>query len=179
MINMKLNLGCGRDIKKGWINLDFNEGGGVDVVHDLNILPLPFEDEKFDYVLCQDILEHVDFIPLIDDIYRILKTNGNLRIRVPHFISKVNFEDPTHKHLFSVRTFDYFIKNDIFTYSRKVQYFSKIEKRIIFDKSSLLLKIFNIFLEKWINKSEKRQNLYESSILRIFPAVNIVITLIK
>lgn len=179
MIDMKLNLGCGGDIKKGWINLDFTEGEGVDIVHDLNILPLPFEDEKFDYVLCQDILEHIDFIPLIDDIYRLLKINGNLRIRVPHFLSKLNFEDPTHKHLFSVRTFDYFIKNDIFTYTRKVQYFLKIEKRIVFDKSGSILRLFNNFLEKWVNKSEKCQNFYESSFLRIFPAVNIEITLIK
>ena len=96
---MKLNLGCGGDIRKGWINLDFTEGEGVDIVHDLNILPLPFEDEKFEYVLCQDILEHVDFIPLIDDIYRILKIKGNLRIRVPHFISKLNFiKTPPYKN---------------------------------------------------------------------------------
>lgn len=31
----RLNLGCGRDIKKGWINLDILKLPGVDVVYDL------------------------------------------------------------------------------------------------------------------------------------------------
>lgn len=176
---MKLNLGCGRDIRKGWINLDFIKGDGVDIVHNLNSLPLPFEDQKFDFVLCQDILEHVDFVLLINDLYRILKKEGILKIRVPHFTSKVNFEDPTHINRFSIRTFDYFIPNTYFSYERQINYFSYIKKRIIFDKESKFIKIINIFLEKWINKSEKHQNFYEGSFLRLFPALNIEITLIK
>ena len=126
---MKLNLGCGRNIKKGWINLDFTKGEGVDIVHDLNSLPLPFEDHKFDQVLCQDVLEHIDFVPLINDIHRILKKKGILKIRVPHFTSKLNFEDPTHKHQFLIRTFDYYIKNQIFAYERNVNYFSNVGKK--------------------------------------------------
>ena len=176
---MKLNLGCGRDIRKGWINLDFIKGDGVDIVHNLNSLPLPFEDQRFDFVLCQDILEHVDFVLLINDLYRILKKEGILKIRVPHFTSKINFEDPTHINRFSIRTFDYFIPNTYFSYERQINYFSYIKKRIIFDKESKFIKIINIFLEKWINKSEKHQNFYEGSFLRLFPALNIEITLIK
>jgi len=145
----------------------------------LNELPLPFEDERFDYVLCHDILEHVDFIPLIDDIHRILKKKGILKIRVPHFTSRYNYDDPTHKHLFSTRTFDYFIKNNFFSYNRSVKFFSKIDKKIIFYKKSFFFRLFNIAFEKWVNKSEKRQNLYEISFLRLFPATNLEITLIK
>ena len=40
----KLNLGCGTDIKKGYINLDVAKLDGVDVVHDINRLPLPFKE---------------------------------------------------------------------------------------------------------------------------------------
>lgn len=176
---MKLNLGCGKDIKKGWINLDCNKGEGIDVVQDLNKLPLPFEKNMFDFILCQDVLEHVEFIPLINEIYRILKAKAVLKIRVPHFTSKLNFEDPTHKYLFSIRTFDYFIKNDIFSYDRNVNFFSDIKKRIIFDKSNLILKFFNNVLEKWVNKTQKRQIFFESSFLRIFPAMNIEFILTK
>jgi hypothetical protein len=32
---MKLNLGCGRDIKQGFVNLDYMPLPGVDVVADL------------------------------------------------------------------------------------------------------------------------------------------------
>ena len=176
---LKLNLGCGRNIRKDWINLDIYNGEGVDVVHDLNNLPLPFENEKFDYVLSQDVLEHINYIALINDIHRILKKGGILKIRVPHFTSKINFEDPTHKNQFSIRTFEYFIKGNIFNYNRDVKLFSSIKERITFEKMSFFHKIFNIPLEKWVNKSKKHQNLYESSILKIFPALNIEITLVK
>ena len=57
---VKINLGCGANIMKGWINLDCAALAGVDVVHDLNVLPLPFEDECADEILCEDVLEHVE-----------------------------------------------------------------------------------------------------------------------
>ena len=176
----KLNIGCGRDIKAGWVNLDIYEGKGVDVMHDLNKLPLPFDKDEFDFVLCQDILEHVDYNPLITDIYRILKKGGTLKIRVPHFTSSINYDDPTHINGFSIRTFNYFIKDvGLVSYDRDIIYFSKIKKMIIFDQGNLILKISNSLLQKWVNKSEKRQIYYESSFLRIFPALNIEISLTK
>jgi len=176
---MRLNIGCGKDIKKDWINLDIIKDESIDIVHDLNDLPLPFDNNTFDYILCQDILEHVNFAPLINEIHRILKPKGKLEIRVPHFTSKLNFEDPTHKHQFSIRTFDYFIKNDFFKYRRNINYFSKIEKKILFDKKGLILRFLNFLLESYVNISEKHQNMYESSLLRIFPALNIKIILVK
>ena len=38
---IKLHLGCGTDIRAGWVNLDCAKLPGVDIVHDLNVLPLP------------------------------------------------------------------------------------------------------------------------------------------
>ena len=70
---MKLNLGCGYDCREGQINLDKEQKDGVEVVHDLNEIPLPFEDEKFDFILCQDVLEHVNVVLLMNEINRILK----------------------------------------------------------------------------------------------------------
>ncbi|MFX1392094.1 MAG: methyltransferase domain-containing protein [Promethearchaeota archaeon] len=177
---MKLNLGCGYDCRKGWVNLDREKRDGVDIVHDLNKLPLPFENEKFDYVLCQDVLEHVNIIPLMNEIHRILKKGGILKIRVPHFTSTLNYEDPTHKNQFSIRTFDYFIEKVDFSYEREIKSFSKISKKLIFyKKKNIFLRIINRFLENWINKSEERQIMYETTFLRIIPTINIEIKLIK
>ncbi|HCD53350.1 MAG TPA: hypothetical protein DEQ34_12945, partial [Balneolaceae bacterium] len=96
----KLNLGCGNDIREGWVNLDIAPLPGVDVVHNLEELPLPFEDEEFDHIRAQDILEHLEYIPLLKEIHRILKPGGTISIRVPHFTSRYNFNDPTHKKMF-------------------------------------------------------------------------------
>src|SRR5919109_476542 len=69
----RLNLGCGHDIREGYVNVDAAPLPGVDVVHDLNRLPLPFADERFDEVNCKDVLEHVDYIPLLREIHRLLR----------------------------------------------------------------------------------------------------------
>ena len=35
----KLHIGCGHDIKEGWVNHDLAQLPGVDIVHDLNSFP--------------------------------------------------------------------------------------------------------------------------------------------
>ena len=58
----KLNLGCGKKILKGYINLDCVKFPGVDKVHNLNKYPWPFKDNEFDEIYCDNILEHLDGI---------------------------------------------------------------------------------------------------------------------
>lgn len=38
----KLNLGCGKDIKPDYINLDLRKVNGVDIMCSLNSFPYPF-----------------------------------------------------------------------------------------------------------------------------------------
>jgi len=176
----KLNIGCGDDIRKGWINLDIAKIQGVDVVHDINNLPLPFENESFDYVLCQDVLEHIEYIPLLKEFYRIMKTGGILEIRVPHFTSHFNFMDPTHKKRFSILTFDFFTLNPPFQRNYYFDFhFEKINyKKITFMKSIQFF--WNYLIEPFVNSSRQIMNFYEASFLsRIFPAMNINIKLRK
>lgn len=183
----KLNLGCGIDIKEGWINLDSIAVPGVDVVHDIETLPLPFASEKFDEILAQDVLEHVDYIPVLKDIHRILEKGGILRIRVPHFTSKNNFADPTHKKMFSVNTWDFFVRSPAASKhieKERAYYFdfafhTITSRRITFEKSSRIF-FYNRCTEWFFNISPRVQSFYESTGLsRIFPAENILITLIK
>ena len=54
----QLNLGCGTDIRSGWVNADIVDYGG-NVVMDLNKYPYPFPESNFDYVLCSHVLEHL------------------------------------------------------------------------------------------------------------------------
>lgn len=172
----RLNIGCGKDIREGWVNLDRAGLPGVDVVHDVQVLPLPFGDRTFDEILCKDILEHVDYIPLLKDIHRILKANGKLAIRVPHFTSKDAYGDPTHRNLFTVHTFRYFTEEHLRSYYFDFA-FAKLTARIQFDRRPMYF--YNYFLEPFVNLNERTQNYYEGSPLRLFPATNIEIQLEK
>ena len=183
----KLNLGCGIDIKSGWINLDSVAIPGVDVVHDIEKLPLPFGNEAFDEILAQDVLEHVDYIPVLKDLHRILKTGGALHIRVPHFTSKNNFVDPTHKKLFSVNTWDFFVTSPSTSKhieKERAYYFNfaftkKANCHITFEKSSRIF-FYNCLIEWFFNLSGKIQSFYESTgFSRFSPAENIFVDLIK
>ena len=179
----KLNLGCGTDVKKGWINLDSSALPGVDVVHDIGTLPLPFSDGQFDEILCRDILEHLDYAPVLRDLWRITASGGSLTIRVPHFTSKHNFIDPTHKKLFSVNTFDFFVKNSVLKKERAYYFdfaFEKIASRqITFERSSRLY-AYNRIVEAIVNRSLRSQEIYESTgFSRFFPGYNIEIILVK
>jgi ubiquinone/menaquinone biosynthesis C-methylase UbiE len=183
MKSNKLNIGCGNNILPGWVNLDISALPGVGIVHNIEELPLPFPDEYFDEVLCQDILEHVEYIPVLRDIFRIMKKDGILSVRVPHFTSKHNFIDPTHKKMFSINTFDFFVKNSFQQYGRGYYFDFNFtfcrEAKIVFERGSLIF-LFNPFIEKLVNLSARMQKIYESTFLaRFFPACNILVTLIK
>ena len=103
----KLNLGCGVDTRKGFVNLDIIKHPGVDVVHDLNNLPLPFESNSFDYILCNAILEHLpNMIYVMEELWRISKPNAIIEIDVPHFSGELAYRDPTHVKFFHSKTFD-------------------------------------------------------------------------
>lgn len=176
----KLNIGCGRDIRSGWINLDRVKLPGVDLVYNIEKVPLPFQTNSFESVLCRDIFEHIEYIPVLGEIHRILKKDGILTIRVPHFSSRRNFEDPTHKKMFSVRTFEFFIKN---SRTQRDYYFSFhfsqiASVKIVFEKNYFF---YNYLFEKIINNSKKlKETIYEATCLaRLFPAEYLIIKLIK
>lgn len=172
----KLNLGAGAcDIREDYINLDITNYSGVDVVWDLNRLPLPFEDNQFEEILAYNILEHINYLPLMDELYRILKPQGVIKITVPHFTFVEAYADPTHINRFSFLTFSYFVKGGIREYS--FMKFTKFKGRITFQKR--LIFPWNYILEWGINLNMNLIKLYEKTPLRIFPAANLEVELTK
>ena len=121
----KLNLGCGERKKAGFINIDWNKETKPDILHDLNIFPYPFEDNYFDLIEASHILEHLDKPFLVmKELHRLLKPNGILIIKVPHFSR--GFTHAEHTHGFDVTFPLYFNKN--FTISGYVGVEFKIVK---------------------------------------------------
>lgn len=180
----RLNLGCGTDIRPGWVNLDVAPLPGVDVVHDLKVLPLPFEDGRFDHVACLDVLEHLDYVPVLKEIHRILKPGGTVRIDVPHFTSSNVYVDPTHRGIgFSVKTFRFFVKGTGEHGRRGAYYFDfefagVAETALTFTKG--LPYAWNWLADPVVNVSYKMQCYYEATgLARLFPAENLRVVLIK
>jgi len=106
-----LELGCG-GIRRcpGSITVDRNSNSVADVIHDLDCFPYPFSDNEFDIVIAEHVLEHLtDIIKVVEELHRILKQGGVLYVDVPHFSCNDHFTDPTHKHAFGFRSFDYFV----------------------------------------------------------------------
>ena len=83
---LKINLGCGTDIRQGFVNCDIRENVGVDRVFDLS-KGLPFKNGEVDYILAQDILEHFGFRetePMLREWARVLCPGGMMEIQVPN-----------------------------------------------------------------------------------------------
>lgn len=180
MSSKRLNLGCGRNIKKDCVNLDSVSLPGVDIVHDIEKLPLPFGDEEFDEILCENVLEHIEYIPILKDLRRILKPGGRLRIRVPHFSSRNNYVDPTHKKRFSVSTFEFFVEDSDHGKDYYFDFhFSKIvSRKIKFYKKGIFWP--NRIVEPLINLGPRIQWWYESTYMcRLIPANDVVVELVK
>jgi predicted SAM-dependent methyltransferase len=82
---MKLNLGCGKSIMDGFINIDIVASDGVDVVMDLSTDILPYTDVE--YINCQDILEHLYRDKqewFLRSCYSSLMAGGQIYIQVPN-----------------------------------------------------------------------------------------------
>lgn len=118
-----LDMGCGRKKIPGAIGLDINPEADADILHDLNIFPYPFEDNEFDQVHCDSILEHLDdFFQVMEEIHRITTCGGIVQGKVPYYTSFDAYTDPTHKHFFTSRSFDYFREDHVYNYYTRARF---------------------------------------------------------
>lgn len=126
-----LHAGCGRTKIPGSIGLDIIMiPGYVDIVHDFNMFPYPFENNFFDEIHLYHVLEHLDHpLKVIEEMHRILKIGGILYIRVPHFSSLGAFSDITHKRPFGYSSFDCFEETNTYHFYTKAN-FKIVKKKI-------------------------------------------------
>jgi len=159
-----LDLGCSNVKEKGAIGMDYRLHPGVDIVHDLNVYPWPIENDSFDLVFCKHVIEHLDnVVKTMEEIHRVLKKGGTVKIGTPHFSNAMSFKDPTHKWHFTYGSFDYFIeglkKNEV---SYTDVSFKLIKRQLNFTNNPLML------LAKLISKLSMKS--YEKHFCHILPA---------
>jgi SAM-dependent methyltransferase len=97
-----LDVGCGAAKTAGAVGLDISADTAADVVHDLDTFPYPLDDDSFDQILLQDVIEHVELpIRVFEELHRIARPSARIQLRTPHFSSVLAYGDPTHRHYFS------------------------------------------------------------------------------
>lgn len=104
-----LDLGCGKKKRLGAIGVDYSDRHNADVIHNLNVFPYPFESNSIDQVYLDNVLEHLESpISVMEEIYRITKLGGSVKVIVPYFRSRWAFIDPTHLTFYTVNSFAYY-----------------------------------------------------------------------
>ena len=155
-------MGCGNDIKKGYINLDEAKLKGVDIAHNLEKIPYPFKKDFFDEIYASHVLEHLNnFTDVMKELHRISKKNAIIRIKCPYFASVTAFH-PTHHVFFTTKSFNYFSpksKNNYMVTSK----FIVLKKKLKFARKNWPI---SKPIEWFVNLF---QDLYERFFCFIFP----------
>lgn len=93
------------------ITLDINPDVDPNILHDLEELPYPFDDEEFDSITACEVLEHTGqqgdhrfFFEQFSEFYRILKPGGRIIASTPRWDSMWAWSDPSHKRIISEGT---------------------------------------------------------------------------
>jgi SAM-dependent methyltransferase len=103
---MKIDLGCGPACEPGALGVDLMPYPGVAVV--ARAEGLPFKSESLSAIHTRHVLEHVDLVPTMNEIWRCLRPEGHLLLYVPHCTGMTAWSDPTHRRAFTYRTWDFF-----------------------------------------------------------------------
>lgn len=111
-----LNVGCRAGKNPNWVGIDSRPRLGVDILHDLESFPYPFEDSSCISIAAAHVVEHihpVKFIPWMNEMWRLLKPDGQLAISCPYAGSVGFWSDPTHVNGVNENTFKYFDPSEV------------------------------------------------------------------
>ncbi len=178
---MKLNLGCGSNILENYINLDKFDYYNPNIVHDLEVIPYPFENDSFDEILMSHVLEHIGQDPnifnnIIKELYRICKNKSIIDIRVPHPRHDDFISDPTHVRPITIEGLKLYDKELNQIWGKKG--YSNTPLGLIHDVNFKILKVDLKPDEKYKKLIDKKQ-ISQSNILEMMQKYNNVIKEMK
>jgi SAM-dependent methyltransferase len=163
---LMLDLGCGNKKRPGTIGVDYNSRVDGDISHNLNCFPYPFETGTVDRVFIDNCLEHLESpMSVMEEIHRILKPNGEVKVIVPYFRSPSAFHDPTHKTFYTILSFSYYDpEHPICKRYDYTQAHFKVQKIVFHEHltSGFLKSLFVKFANRW-------PALYENILSPILP----------
>ena len=161
---ISLDLGCGRNKKKGFIGLDYKNFSKYYprdefIQHDLNNR-LPFEDNSVDEIYIRETMEYIDNIfSFIKELHRVCRNGAKIYIRALHF---------TNHRVYGLHTRNFF---GFYTIHFKPEKFELVSKEIKFEKRA---RFFYNYLVELIVNGCWFWGLYEQTFLKhLFPAYEI------
>ena len=95
---MRLDLGCGKNPKEGFVGVDCRDFGQA-IVCDLRG-DWKWEDESVSEVHCSHFIEHLtgpERVHFFNELYRVLKPGAKATIIAPYYASERAYGDPTHQ----------------------------------------------------------------------------------
>jgi SAM-dependent methyltransferase len=94
-----LDVGAGPHRQKGFVATDRRPIKGVDIVFDLEEFPWPLPSNSADQVLASHLVEHINpkyQFDFFNEVWRVMKPDGQFLVVVPHGSSGGFLQDPTH-----------------------------------------------------------------------------------
>jgi ubiquinone/menaquinone biosynthesis C-methylase UbiE len=159
--------------------MDSNPRSDADIIHDLDVRPWPLEDNTFDSVRAQDVLEHVsDFFGVMEEIYRVCRDGALVKVRMP-FMSSLHFAtDPTHRRAGTSGTFDYFDpKLPLGRYAYSEARFEKVDFHYGRFHPGIIGKVFQPFDALIVPFCEWNSRAYEHYFAYVYPMHEVNYTL--
>lgn len=103
---IKLDIACGQAKQEGFTGIDIADTDDADIVHDLNVYPWPIADNSVEEAFCSHYVEHIPMqLPdgtdglcaFMNELYRVMRKDAEVRFVYPHNRTDRAFQDPTHR----------------------------------------------------------------------------------
>lgn len=149
---MKINVGCGWECRDGWLNVDNTEKSqakNYPITKMDATIAWPYEDETFEYVLSEHMIEHVSAnkgLNMLKEAYRCLKTGGVARITCPDKDFAESLNDVGDFHPFVVN-----YCRDIFNRSPQIGDARKISRRTLYEQGHVWVPDADMLINQMIN----------------------------
>ena len=149
----KLNIGCGRDYKEGWTNIDSDKSVFADGYFDLEER-WGLTDNLYDEVKLSHVIEHIHREKIqhfFRELHRVCKDGARIKMYAPHFSCGITYRTLSHLTPITYFSFDH------------IKGFKVIKKKLNFFREG------HPYKERRIGNLLKKGNFFFSLIPNLIP----------